>query len=303
MPVAVPQVLKDIIIKVYRTIPGKKYAFLVLRRIYKPNKRVYQYLQFSDVIEVKIDKQRHFNIRHHGYQLENEIFWEGIFEGWEKYSQRLWYELCQKSGVIFDVGANTGLYSLMAKATNPKSQVFAFEPVDRVFRKLLYNNSLNGYDIHCEKLAASNYNGTAIIYDQATDHTYSVTVNKNMNAQPENSIPVTIQTIRLDTFIDRSGISQLDLLKIDVETHEAEVLEGLGRFLQVYEPTLLIEVLNEDVANGIAELISGINYEFYNIDENTGIRKVSHLTRSDYYNFLICKPEIAEKLEILKQHR
>ena len=71
-------------------------------------------------------------MRHYGFQLENEIFWSGLTNGWEKISTRLWIELSKNSKVIFDIGANTGIYSLVSKSINPTSQVFAFEPVKRV---------------------------------------------------------------------------------------------------------------------------------------------------------------------------
>ena len=51
---------------------------------------------------------------------------------WEKVSLQLWEELCKESEVIFDVGSNTGVYSLLAKSSNPKSKVYAFEPIKRI---------------------------------------------------------------------------------------------------------------------------------------------------------------------------
>lgn len=295
--------IKTLIRKIYHFLPFKKQAFLLLKRIYKPGQKIYQYLYFVDNMIVKIDHHRHFKIRHYGFRLENEIFWSGIFNGWEKYSQRLWFELCKEAQIIFDIGANTGIYSLMAKSINPDADVYAFEPVERVYERLLYNNSINIFNIKCVKKAISNYDGHAVIYDQDTEHTYSVTVNKDTTTESENSIAVNIEVVRLDTFIVQNQIFKIDLLKIDVETHEVEVLEGLGNYIKAFEPTLLIEILNEDVVMGINKIISGIDYSFYNINEKSGIKKVDQLSKSDYYNFLICKPEIAEKLNILKHLR
>ena len=75
---------------------------------------------------------------------------------------------------------------MLAKTIQPKSRVYAFEPVERVFVKLLYNNQLNNFDIFTEKKAISNYTGKAIIYDKDTTHTYSVTVNKDISSQHQN---------------------------------------------------------------------------------------------------------------------
>ena len=37
-------------------------------------------------------------------------------------------------------------------------------------------------------------------------------------------------------------------MKIDVETHEPAVLKGMGEYLRSFRPTMLIELLNDEVA-------------------------------------------------------
>lgn len=293
--------MKSLFKFVYNIIPFKKYFFQVLKKVYSPPKNIYQHLYFNGIFSVNIDAKNTFKIKHFGYQIENELFWNGVYNGWEKNSLNIWIELCSKSNVIFDIGANTGIYSLVAKTLNSSSKVYAFEPVDRVFQKLVYNNEINSYDIFCIKKAVSNSVGSAKIYDKDTEHTYSVTVNKDLSDNTETSIEVEIETTTIDTFIKENNINHIDLLKIDVETHEVEVLEGFKNYIEKFEPTMLIEILNDEIAVGIEEIISNINYNFYNIDENKGIRQVQNLSKSDYYNFLICKPEIANSIKILKE--
>lgn len=81
-----------------------------------------------------------------------------------------------------------------------------------------------------------------------------------------------------------------------METHEPEVLEGMGAILKDNKPTLLIEILNDEVAYRIEQLIYGLGYVFNNIDERNPPVPVNVLTKSDYYNFLICQPEVARSL-------
>ncbi|MGZ6520119.1 MAG: FkbM family methyltransferase, partial [Bacteroidia bacterium] len=150
---------------------------------------IYRHLYFEDVFTVKSESYK-FLITHYGFQLENEIFWKGLTNGWEKVSMKLWIELSKKSAVILDIGANTGIYSLVSKTVNPTAEVFAFEPVERIYNKLEKNNKLNNYDIHCFELALSDKNGEAIIYDPLTPHVYSVAVNKNISGL-DNTTPVT----------------------------------------------------------------------------------------------------------------
>lgn len=294
--------MKRALKKVYQALPFKKQVYLLVKLFGTPNHSLYKHLHFVGDIRVKISDKKSFKARHYGYSVENEIFWKGIFNGWEKVSLSIWSELCEESDVIFDIGANTGIYSLLAETVNPNATVYAFEPVERVYGKLVYNKNLNGYNFKCLKKAISNFNGEATINDKDTEHTYSVTVNADISNDKETSIPTTVEAVRLDAFVEIENIKKIDLLKIDVETHEVEALEGFGKYLKAFEPTFIIEILTDEIALGIEEIISGIGYEYYVIDENSGLKKIDHLKKSDYYNFLICKPEVANKLKTVKHY-
>ncbi|MDH5545047.1 MAG: FkbM family methyltransferase [Gammaproteobacteria bacterium] len=291
--------MKSFFKKAYFLTPFKKQLFSLLKIFWVPPANIHQHLHFHGDIKVTTANASSFKIRSYGYQVENRIFWNGLYGDFERHSLRLWTELCQMSDVIFDIGANTGIYALLAKAVNPSAKVYAFEPVERVYEKLIKNVELNRFDIACSPKAISNYNGEAVIYDTATEHTYSVTVNRDTNLNPDDSIEVKIQTITLDTFIEQEKLDKIDLLKIDVEMHEVEALQGFSKYLQRFQPSFLIEILNDDVANGVYEMIKDFGYEFYNIDEEKGPHRVERLSKSDVFNFLICKPEIANRLSKL----
>ncbi|MGI8893318.1 MAG: FkbM family methyltransferase [Bacteroidia bacterium] len=235
---------------------------------------------------------------HYGYQIENDIFWAGVAGNWEKDSINLWIELCKFSNVIFDLGANTGIYSLIAKTVNPTAEIYAFEPVKRIFKKLQHNISINNFNITAIEKAVSNYDGTAIIYDIPDEHVYAVTVNKNMHSAGTKTVDTVIETVTLNTFIRDNNIKNIDLIKIDVETHEPEVLEGFSDYLKKYEPTILIEILNDEIGMNVEKQLTGLNYLYFNINEKGGIRQVSSITKSDYFNYLICKPEIATRIKL-----
>ncbi len=210
----------------------------------------------------------------------------------------LWIKLCSRSSVIFDIGANTGVYTLVAKSIKPDSKVFAFEPVSRVFEKLVYNCKLNNFSVETIDKAVSDFDGEASIYEPMEEHILSVTVNKNLQAAEQPVVETRIQTIRLDTVIDHYNLKGIELVKIDVETHEAEVLAGFGEYLKKFKPTMLIEILTQEVAENIEEIVADLGYLFFNINEDGGIREVKTLTKSDYYNFLFCDQETAKFLNI-----
>ena len=88
-------------------------------------------------------------------------------------------------------------------------------------------------------------------------------------------------------------------MKIDVETHEPEVLQGFSKYLSKHRPTMLIEILNDDVGKEVNKLVLGLGYLYFNIDEDGGIRQVSEITKSDYYNYLLCTNTVAKELDLV----
>ena len=232
--------------------------------------------------------------------MENEIFWKGIFNSYEKNSLIIWAKLSETSNSIFDIGANTGIYSLLSKSINPNSKVYAFEPINRIFDKLEINNKLNKYNISCINTAVSNFEGSVFIQDDPNkEHIYSAKITNTIDKNKSHFTQIKTKSITLDYFIKKKNILNIDLIKIDVENHEIQVLEGFNEFIKEFQPTILIEVLNDEIAQGIQKIISSIDYIYYNIDDRFGIKKVDNLSKHNSRNFLICKKNISKIIEPL----
>lgn len=292
--------MKRTLLSIYKLLPFKKQLCFILKKAIKPDKQIYRNLNFEGVFKVTVDKNKSFKIKNYEYlYIETCIFWKGIFGEWEKFSLKIWSELAKDSTYIFDVGSNTGVYSLLAKCVNPEAKVFAFEPVERIYDKLNHNIRLNNYDIQTSNHAVSNKNGESLFYDHDTIHTTTASLKNSATGENHSEvIPKKIILTTLDSFMESHSIPQIDLIKIDVEMFEVEVLEGLQEGLKKFKPTLLIEVLSEEIADGISKLVAGMDYEFYNISETTGITQVDKISKSQSYNYLICTPEVAKRIGI-----
>ena len=208
-----------------------------------------------------------------------------------------WRRLVPKARVILDVGANSGIYSLVAQALNPSAEVHAFEPLPKVFETLKHNVSLNSFPTHLHPVALSDYSGEATVYLPAGQQfAVSVTVNENLAAPgvPVDALQIAVD--RLDAVVARLGIERIDLMKIDVETHEPQVLRGMGHLLAHHRPQLLVELLNDAVAGEVNSLLQPLGYLFYDIDERNPPMRVDSLRKSSFYNFLALQPEAAERL-------
>jgi FkbM family methyltransferase len=286
---------------IYNIIPLKRELFSFLKKWIKPSQSVYQHLHFKGNFEVSINPNESFHIFHHGGIEENEIFWNGLEGGWEKKSTALWIELARNSNSIFDIGANTGLYALIARTVNPKADIHTFEPIPGVFSLLKKNTLINNYTISNHELALSNFNGTASIFLPIdSDFAYSVTVNKNRLHENNKAKELTVKTQTLKSFIEEKNIQSIDLMKIDVETHEPEVLEGMGEYLTKYKPNIIIEVLENEIAEQLKPLLNNLGYFIFNIDDkNNTIRRIYTIEKSDYWNLLLCDENTAKKLNLI----
>jgi Vibrio cholerae RfbT protein len=135
-------------------MPFRRPQFSTIRPL-RPPKKIYRHLRFVGQFRVRINRQQSFLVQHHGYGVETELFWEGLFNGNHDEAMRLWIKLCKEASCIFNVGANLGLFSLVAKAVNDRARVIAFEPVSDLAQKLKENRRINEFDVECEQLAVS----------------------------------------------------------------------------------------------------------------------------------------------------
>lgn len=274
------------IIQIWKISPFK----LTLSKLIKQNtqikEKLYQDLRFKGKMEVKVGESS-LTLFNPGFTtIENELFWNGLEEGWEKVSMDIWKKLAKEANCILDIGANTGIYSLVAATINPNAEVFAFEPVQRTASIFNSNLELNPtLNIKLFELAVSNDNGTATFYDLPTSSQYSASLNKDMLASFTNRISYDVTVVKLDDLKELKN-KKIDLIKLDVEMHEPEAIEGMIELVKRYKPFILIEILTNDIGSKIQEIFSALNYSYFNIDEINIPRKVEVLTASDHYNFL-----------------
>ena len=138
--------------------------------------------------------------------------------------------LGQREDFVFvDIGANQGLYSLIA-AQNPKCRkVIAFEPVPATHARLAANVALNGGAERTvlHELAISDSVGEVTI-SVAEGHTGTATLAGREDAQPSGG-GVTIRTIDAP-LVDPLLAGDLPMfVKIDVEGLEAVVIAELAK--------------------------------------------------------------------------
>jgi len=138
-------ILKKTLRIVYRSIPFKRSFILAIRSLGIETLlpvRLKSYLVFVGPFIVSVDGHTFHMLNGYGREIESTIFWNGL-DAFEGNTLRWWQILSKRSQVILDIGANTGIYALLAKTLNPSAEVHAFEPISRVYSILASNIALN----------------------------------------------------------------------------------------------------------------------------------------------------------------
>lgn len=131
-------------------------------------------------------------------------------------------KLKKEDPVIVDCGANIGDTVLFFKQLYPSSHIQAFEPTPAIFSLLEKNVSVNKFkDITLERVAVSDYEGTAKIYEKDDQGIANTIIEKE--AQGEGLTEITVK--KLSSYINEP----VDLLKLDVEFSEMRVLQDLEK--------------------------------------------------------------------------
>jgi FkbM family methyltransferase len=136
-----------------------------------------------------------------------------------------WCEAAKGGKVMFDVGANAGIYSLAALAIEPDAIVHAFEPTPEIAARLRETAELNGLkQLHVHEVAVSSANGHATLRrcrgDKGTNEGMNF-IDADLGGGGER-----VTTVCLDQFCKRFAIRHIDLLKFDMQRYEQLALKG-----------------------------------------------------------------------------
>lgn len=214
--------------------------------------------------------------------LARSFVWTG-FRDWEPTTVPLFCELARASTGFLDVGAFTGVYSLLACAVNPAIRVVAVEPNPSVLHGLRRNIDINQFGARCTPIAAAlsgeQGSGTLTIPPDTTAATLEHATRGDR---------VEVELLTGDAVVHGTVI---DLVKIDAEGHELEVLRGLSRTLEECSPAVIIECLSEDSFLEVRSFLEGLGYLDFTYLGPDGPRSLADHPRVDpgFPNYLCRK--------------
>jgi len=131
---------------------------------------------------------------------------------------------------IFDVGANIGNYSLLAREINKQCLIFAFEPVPKTYIDLkenVLNKDIKTFNIGL----GSDTREEMMLVSKDSKLSTLLLENSNLSTK-DNPQYVSVKIISGDEFLKNNNeLNQISLLKIDTEGYESEVLKGFRRIM------------------------------------------------------------------------
>ena len=169
--------------------------------------------------------------------FEDLSHYRGVRRLWlyEREFTEAFLKAASDAAVIYDVGANVGIYSLLAARANPAARVFAFEPEPRLTTLIARSAAANDFGgIEVKRVCLGDENGEMrLALSGVSGHHVST-------GTETDTIPTTVA--RIDTLVASGQLPAPNLIKIDAEGYEYKILDGMGDLLRTHGPDIVVEI-------------------------------------------------------------
>jgi FkbM family methyltransferase len=185
---------------------------------------------------------------------------------------------------FWDVGANIGYYTWLLKSASPGLRAVLFEasPANaELVRATLERNQLPGVELIAA--GASDHRGDGYLrVDSLAGATSTLDRSTEQTFEEQHfGIRAGTTPIRLVTIDDeRSRRLRVDFLKIDVEGHEAAVLEGAQHTILSDQPIIFVECFHPE-----HECLKGLEREGYRFVDGDRLKPQINTDTTNYFGF------------------
>jgi FkbM family methyltransferase len=188
-------------------------------------------------------------MEHARVRLTRSLWWdETTPEFMQQEIEPYWLALPKRDyGMVWDLGAASGMFTLSACLRMPLARVTAFEPSKRqriLLERNVRRNGLAGR-VGIEPYAAWNRAENMVFRTHGAIGSLKET-GEHLGALP---FAETVPALPLDKWNERAGRRPVDLVKMDIEGAEIEALEGMRGTLARFRPVLLVQAYH--LRNGI----------------------------------------------------
>jgi FkbM family methyltransferase len=210
-----------------------------------------------------------------GYSLTINPVYHGNFLSTESISayepemRQLFSKWIGEGSVVYDIGANVGVFSLLfVKLAGDSGQVYAFEPESNNTRCLLStkeDNALSNLEVHAKGVGQKT---ETLFFDRRGGAMSGHLVEEGV-ADDENVTEM--QVVSVDDLVFNQGKRAPTFLKVDVEGNEVKVFEGAERTLAEHKPVIICELHHslEPAVLDIHGMLSAHGYKCFDVQDAT----------------------------------
>jgi FkbM family methyltransferase len=205
-----------------------------------------------------------------------------------------------EKAIIFDIGANIGIFSLSYAILFKAAQVYSFEPVPFIYETL--ENNLSANPDLSSRIKTFNFglSNTSVelelsIPSKSQHQRYDAKNDLNcglFSVHGKSDNKILGKFVTLDSFFNEQKLQGIDFMKIDVEGHEFEVLEGGKETIAQFKPIIFMEFneltrtlshrsmkMFEDFFEGQGYSLFGLEYGWKEeLTPLSGLTQVEHIS-------------------------
>ncbi len=198
----------------------------------------------------------------------------------DQFALDLFAVLAREARLVLDVGAYTGVFSLLAARVAAQAQVHAFEVVPEVAPAAR------------ENVAANDLAGRITVHNAGVGKDgdiVTIAPGSGGSALPDfystklhftGGVPVGVRS--LDAIVADLAVPPPAVVKIDVEGTEDVVLEHAQTFLASHAPDIVCEILDAAHVEAVQAALAPHGYRWYRVDDGV-LSSQSHLIPSSQF--------------------
>lgn len=230
-------------------------------------------LRLDDIIKRKVDFVIDFGgFRYRGNTgnlIDACMYYYGA---WEKSALNFMRDTLTNDSVMIDVGANTGIYSVVA--SKQAKYVHAIEPYPPILVRLHHiidENKIPNVTVHPVGLGAEE---AELPFFPPPDRNLGWASFVPGFVQGSRGDTLKLKIVQGDSYFQKNGIARVDFIKMDIEGYEKPALAGLQQTLRRNRPVVLMELSIDPslpiLFKSLQELRAAFpeNYEFFKLQEN-----------------------------------
>jgi FkbM family methyltransferase len=167
-----------------------------------------------------------------------------------------------RRAVCWDVGAHFGIHTVgLARHVGDEGQVCAFEPDEVAFKRLESHVQMNRLsNVRLFMAAATNFDGTLEMVPSGGLGSTVTHVRYCDEAINESTVSVSVRAVKLDSLVFAGKIGAPDFIKVDIEGHGGEALEGAMRAIASRRPIISLSVHSAEEWRRVGAVLSRLGY-------------------------------------------